>query len=310
MSSRGIRPLLLGALLVATLLTAAGGAGRAAERDEGPTARIEAVLDSLHRAAAEGDEETYFGLFTPEAIFLGTDAGERWTIEEFRAFALPYFERDSAWTYTPTQRHVTLLPDGRAAFFDELLDQEKYGVCRGSGLLRLIDGEWRIAQYHLTFPIPNEVAGQVTRWIRDPAAGTRWIFVVRHAEKNTGEDPSLSVTGLARAKRLALILEDAPIRACFASEYRRTVETARPVSRQSEVPVTGLPARDLDTLTARLLETPTGGAALVVGHSNTVPAILARLGIEEEVVIEEGEYGALFLVQLSPLGPELLRLRF
>jgi ketosteroid isomerase-like protein len=135
-----------------------------AERD------ILAVLDQLHIAASSADGSAYFSLYTPEAVFIGTDAAERWTKQEFQAYAAPYFSQGKGWTYTPRpgSRHVTIVPetDGRVAFFEELLDSEKYGTCRGTGVVRNVRGEWKVCQYHLTFPVPNDMAGRVTGEIK------------------------------------------------------------------------------------------------------------------------------------------------
>ncbi len=149
------------------------GAGRAAipAPATGATA-VAAVLDRFHAAAARADSETYFSLFAPEGVFLGTDASERWTVAEFRAYALPYFSRGQGWTYVPQARHVVLAPQGDIAWFDELLESKSYGVCRGTGVLRQIDGRWKICQYHLTLPIPNALAPKVVLLIREaPAQG-------------------------------------------------------------------------------------------------------------------------------------------
>src|SRR5262245_72631 len=61
---------------------------------------VETTLDALHKAAAKADEKAYFDLYAKSAVFLGTDATERWTLEEFKAFAHPYFAKGKAWTYT------------------------------------------------------------------------------------------------------------------------------------------------------------------------------------------------------------------
>ncbi len=127
---------------------------------------ITAVLDSLHTAAANADEEFYFGLYAPEAIFLGTDASERWTLGEFHDWARPYFQGDSAWVYRVLERHITVAPSGSVAWFDERLENDRLGECRGSGALRLINGRWRITQYNLTIPIPNDLADEVVGLIR------------------------------------------------------------------------------------------------------------------------------------------------
>jgi len=127
------------------------------------------LLDRFHDAAAKADEDRYFACFEPGALFLGTDAGERWTIEEFKAFAIPYFQGESAWIYTPVKRTINVSQDGAYAWFDEQLDSASYGRCRGTGLLHRTGDQWRIAQYHLSIPIPNDVAGAVVKLIREHA---------------------------------------------------------------------------------------------------------------------------------------------
>lgn len=136
-------------------------------------AAIALVLDTLHDAASKAEERRYFDLYAPEGVFIGTDAGERWNLEEFRAYARPLFSKGKGWTYKlrPGSRHIDLVPSAGAekspsvAWFDELLDNEKYGLCRGSGVLRKIDGQWKIAQYHLTVPVPNDLLERVAKLI-------------------------------------------------------------------------------------------------------------------------------------------------
>jgi hypothetical protein len=65
---------------------------------------INFTLDQLHDAASKADGKRYFNLFTDDAIYIGTDATERWTIKEFRAFAEPYFAKGTGWTYKPRSR--------------------------------------------------------------------------------------------------------------------------------------------------------------------------------------------------------------
>lgn len=129
-------------------------------------AGVAAVLDDWHRAAAEANEPRYFAHLAPEAIFLGTDATERWTAESFRVWARPYFARGKAWTFVPRDRKIRFSRDGRVAWFDELLDSQSYGVCRGSGVLQKIGDDWRIEQYNLSIPIPNALANEFVERIR------------------------------------------------------------------------------------------------------------------------------------------------
>jgi ketosteroid isomerase-like protein len=139
----------------------------AAGADENATVAIGKVLDAFHDAASRADGDLYFSLFAEDAVFIGTDATERWSVDEFRAFAEPYFSKGRGWTYTKTERHVDLAVGGETAWFDEMLWNEKYGTCRGTGVLVLTEKGWRIAQYHLTFPIPNELSAEFTARIKE-----------------------------------------------------------------------------------------------------------------------------------------------
>jgi ketosteroid isomerase-like protein len=136
------------------------------------TTAIATVLDAFHAAAARADEEAYFALLAPNAVFLGTDATERWDKAAFRTFAHPYFAEGKGWTFTPRNRHVDLSRDGRVAWFDELLDSATYGECRGTGVLEKVDGGWKIVQYHLTIPMPNDLAKELVARIREAAKPT------------------------------------------------------------------------------------------------------------------------------------------
>jgi len=131
------------------------------------TALVADVLDNLHDAADKADEVRYFGLFTPTAIFIGTDKTERWTVAEFRAYAEEPFKRESAWTYSAIERHIRLSKDGNLAWFDERLHNAKYGETRGSGVLVRRGDQWKIAHYVLSFEIPNEIAKEVVRVVRE-----------------------------------------------------------------------------------------------------------------------------------------------
>ncbi len=131
-------------------------------------AAIARVLDSLHQAAAQADGDRYFSLYANDAVFFGTDATERWSIAEFREYAQARFDTGTGWTYRVCERNIFLddpaEPD--TAWFDESLHNEKYGDCRGTGVLIKRDDVWKIAQYNLTIPIPNDLALDVVSMIR------------------------------------------------------------------------------------------------------------------------------------------------
>ena len=160
------RPNVFAALVLLTTLTLAPALPAHAP-PQAETAAVAAVLDAFHAAATRADEEAYFGLLAPNAVFLGTDATERWNKAAFRTFAHPYFAKGQGWTFTPRDRHVDFSQDGRIAWFDELLDSATYGECRGTGVLEMRDGGWKIVQYHLTIPMPNDLAKELVARIRE-----------------------------------------------------------------------------------------------------------------------------------------------
>jgi hypothetical protein len=126
-------------------------------------AAINKVLDDYHQAAANGEWDTYFDLMSDDAVFIGTDAGERWVKQEFRQ----YSSGSNGWVYTPQQRNVNITPDGLSAWFDEALLSQSYGSSRGTGVLMLTAVGWKISQYHLTLPIPNGIVRGITDQIKE-----------------------------------------------------------------------------------------------------------------------------------------------
>ena len=143
--------------------------------DNQPNVGVEQVLDDWHQAAAEGDFNRYFDHFADSnSIFMGTDATERWTIAEFKPWAQPYFEDDGvAWTFTPFNRVVYYSKDNRMAWFDEELDTPNLGISRGSGVLLVKDGAWKIVHYNLAVPIPNAIVDDVVNQIEEELKKTQ-----------------------------------------------------------------------------------------------------------------------------------------
>ena len=133
--------------------------------EEAEVLSIRAMIDDWHDAASEADEERYLGHFTEDAAFLGTDASERWTLAEFREYVQTFFPR-GGWSYDPHDRHIVLATSGELAWFDEQLTNAGYGELRGTGVVRRVDGAWRLAHYSMTFTVPNEVAREVVQRIK------------------------------------------------------------------------------------------------------------------------------------------------
>jgi phosphohistidine phosphatase SixA len=134
------------------------------------------------------------------------------------------------------------------------------------------------------------------------------IFVVRHAEKAQGgneKDPDLSEAGRARADSIAGVLKDAGITAIYATELKRTQQTAEPLARALQLEVTVVPAKETATLTSKVKATD--GAALVVGHSNTIPQFLQALGATAALAIGDEDYDNLFVL-VAGAPTKLIRL--
>jgi ketosteroid isomerase-like protein len=136
-------------------------AGDLQPQETATQASINHVLDDWHQAAAVADAERYFKYFTADAVFMGTDATERWTRDEFYRYAKPYFDKGKAWSFKPVKRNITVGPDGKVAWFDEELDTPNLGPARGSGVLVRRGDDWKIAQYNLSVPIPNEIFKEI-----------------------------------------------------------------------------------------------------------------------------------------------------
>ena len=124
------------------------------------------------------------------------------------------------------------------------------------------------------------------------------IYLVRHAERATDHprDPNISPEGTARAVELARFLIDAPLDRVFSTSYRRTVQTATPTAESHGLTVEFYdPSGDGLEATAEVLSS-TPGHHLVVGHSNTTPALVSALGGDPVSAIDEMEYDRLYIV--------------
>ncbi|ETN93740.1 hypothetical protein P278_31500 [Zhouia amylolytica AD3] len=121
---------------------------------------INTLIDAWHLAAAEADFDSYFSKMTNDAVFIGTDPTENWQLEAFKKFAKPFFDKGKAWSFKALERNVYLSSDQNSAWFDELLDTQMK-ICRGSGVLKKVNGQWKIAQYVLSIAVPNENVDQL-----------------------------------------------------------------------------------------------------------------------------------------------------
>jgi broad specificity phosphatase PhoE len=122
------------------------------------------------------------------------------------------------------------------------------------------------------------------------------IFLVRHAEKTSGSaDPGLSAAGLKRADCLANTLKDAGIKNIYVTEAKRTQQTADPLAKRLKLKPTVMKAEDSANLVRKLVYAGNGNT-LVVGHSDTLPVIVARMKGGTVPPIGENEYDRLIAV--------------
>ncbi len=124
--------------------------------------KINSVLDTWHKAAAEANYNSYFNLMSDDAVFIGTDATENWNKAAFQAYAKPHFDKGKAWSFTALERHIYFDKTGKTAWFDELLNTQMK-ICRGSGVLIKIGKEWKIKHYVLSMTIPNDNTNEVIK---------------------------------------------------------------------------------------------------------------------------------------------------
>lgn len=116
---------------------------------------VHTFVDAWHKAAAEADEDTFFGSMAADGIYLGTDATERWPRDTFRVWAQFAFDRESAWDFKAYQRELYFSDNNKYVWWEEMLETWM-GPCRGSGVARYLDGRWQIQHYNLAVTIPNE----------------------------------------------------------------------------------------------------------------------------------------------------------
>ena len=109
-----------------------------------------------------------------------------------------------------------------------------------------------------------------------PKKGVRKVIAVRHGDVGGGANPSLSAAGIARAQQLVHVLEGVAAARILVSDLARTQQTAAPLALASGLTPVVLPAADIDGYVAATNALPLGATVVVIGHSNTVPAIIGK----------------------------------
>lgn len=179
--------------------------------------------------------------------------------------------------------------------------KKEYGTLRRRTLLTPV---WIAGMGAVIAAVALAVAGWV--WV---TAGSTVVVLVRHAEKMTdeGSDPHLSAAGQARAELLGRMFGNGAalgrLDAIYVSPTLRSHETAAPLAKKLGIKVSEGPEDDPPLLSRRVLHEHPGGRVLIVGHSNTVPALVARLsGAKSVPEIGDDEYGTLYVVVVPRIG--------
>ena len=140
------------------------------------------------------------------------------------------------------------------------------------------------------------------------------IIFVRHAEKAAANaapmssDVDLSEAGQKRAACLANSVADATVTAILTTEYKRTQQTAAPLAKKLSLTPMVIKGADMDGLVAEIHK-HTGETILVAGHSNTVPAVIKRLG-GGDYTIKDDEYDRMFVMTISTGSASVVALRY
>ncbi|MFC3031629.1 SixA phosphatase family protein [Pseudoalteromonas fenneropenaei] len=125
------------------------------------------------------------------------------------------------------------------------------------------------------------------------------IFLFRHAEKQAGQDPELTLQGKARAERLAELIAPLQPTLLFSTDYLRTTQTIAPLAKVVNLPVQIYNPKNLNNFAKAL--SAMSGTVVVVGHSNTTPALLKALtGINK--TIPESQFDVIYWLKKSPDG--------
>ena len=131
------------------------------------------------------------------------------------------------------------------------------------------------------------------------------VIIIRHAEKiidPNNPDVDLSPAGQARAQELARMFGDAGINAIYATQYRRTQETVKPLADKLGLRVNLVNSKSTNDLLAQMRAQNSGQTVFIAGHNNTVPEIIAALGGRKYPTIPESEYDNLYVVTVYRTG--------
>jgi 2,3-bisphosphoglycerate-dependent phosphoglycerate mutase len=131
------------------------------------------------------------------------------------------------------------------------------------------------------------------------------VILIRHAEKvidPNNNDPDLSPAGQTRAQELVRMFGDSGINAIYATQYKRTQQTVKPLADKLGLPANQVNSKNTADLVARIRSQNSGQVIFIAGHNNTVPEIIAALGGPTFPTIPETEFDNLYIVTIYRTG--------
>ncbi len=140
------------------------------------------------------------------------------------------------------------------------------------------------------------------------------VILIRHAEKiidPNNADPDLSPAGQARAQELVRMFGDAGINAIYATQYKRTQQTVKPLADKLGLPVGQVNSKSTAELVTQIRSKHGGQVVFIAGHNSTVPEIVSALGGPQYPVIPESEYDNLYIVTVYRTGKaKVVRMKY
>lgn len=138
------------------------------------------------------------------------------------------------------------------------------------------------------------------------SCSTTTIYITRHGERQAAEDgtvtsasdPDLNVAGKKRADILRDSMHNKHLSVCFATQYKRTFQTAEPTAIDQRIPLRRYFADSSNRFIDSLIKTKNKNY-LVVGHNTTVPIMLRHIGLHPSMEkIAENDYSNFFVVTI------------
>jgi len=140
------------------------------------------------------------------------------------------------------------------------------------------------------------------------------IFIVRHAEKETGKDPALTPEGNVRAGDLMRALQNEGIQKIYVSQYKRTQITGDSLRVQFKIDTVHYAADTLcDNLINSIMQhSDFGKTILIIAHSNTIPQIIRKFGVTDypHGDIPDNEFDNLFVITYKKEKAKLKKMKF